>query len=371
MSPSGGLPSPRMRWGPNSPALENVIVEGSWRKRDEKKEDTPTNASTLLDHNTFNAQVDGFTDRHIDTIASSGESISGSDRDIMSGEEVQTELENSPSFGDVLNKHIGVSEVDDYGTSPLKVNDGVAVTHPPGFDPDPAGITWLYRDPKGNIQGDSQYLARCDCSYLNSIIGPFSASLMQKWYDEGYFAPDLLVKRFQLDNKWIMVGDLAMHTRNGKLFIQLYPEDLSSGFFAKSSLLPDPRPFNHFRQPLVQSDSQMIDHSIHQSLFQHPNATDFGDVSNSYASIPSGSIPVPQNPNVLAISPSQELAFPLSNRATVLQPAVSGSADFEHSLAYRDDNEFPHSTSMDQVRTLSSTQAVYSGSESFESTWSP
>lgn len=156
MSPSGGLPSPRMRWGANSPALENVIVEGSWRKRDEKKEDTPNN--TLLNHNTFNGPVDEFTDHRIDTIASSGESINGSDRDIMNGEDVQAELNNSPSFGDVLNKGISMSEVDDYGTSPLKVNDGVAITHPPGFDPDPASTTWLYRDPKGNIQGDSQYL---------------------------------------------------------------------------------------------------------------------------------------------------------------------------------------------------------------------
>lgn len=200
---------------------------------------------------------------------------------------------------------------------------------------------------------------------------------MQKWYDEGYFAPDLLVKRFQLDDKWVTVGDLAMHTRNGKLFIQLYPQDLSSGFFAKNSLPPDPRPFDHFRQPLVQPDGQVIDHSIHQSLFQHPNATNFDNVSSSYASTPSGSIPAPSDPNVLAIPP-QELVFQLSNRATVLQPVVNGSANFEH-LAYRDDligysrvdNEFSHSTSMDQVRTFSGTQAVHSGSESFEFFWSP
>lgn len=201
------------------------------------------------------------------------------------------------------------------------------------------------------------------------MIGPFSASLMQKWYDEGYFAPDLLIKRSQLDNEWIMVGELAMHARNGKLFIQLYPEDLSSGFSPKNNLLHDSRPFDRFHHPLVQSDTQVIDHSIHQTRFQHSNATSFGGVLNSY-SYTSGPIHVPPDPSILAVPPSHELSFQptMPNRAIAVQPVLSGPVDVEQSPAYRDGpiryNEFLHSTSTDQLRTIPSTQGVHSGSES-------
>ena len=42
---------------------------------------------------------------------------------------------------------------------------------------------------------------------------------MQKWFDEGYFTPDLLMKRTHIDADWIAVGILERRTAGGKIFL--------------------------------------------------------------------------------------------------------------------------------------------------------
>lgn len=42
---------------------------------------------------------------------------------------------------------------------------------------------------------------------------------MQKWYEGGYFTPDLLMKRTHTDNEWIPVGELARRVGGGKIFL--------------------------------------------------------------------------------------------------------------------------------------------------------
>ncbi|KAI9572769.1 hypothetical protein HD554DRAFT_2285310 [Boletus coccyginus] len=71
---------------------------------------------------------------------------------------------------------------------------------PPGLT-DPASIEWSYLDPQGQVQG------------------PFRADLMQKWFDEGYFTPDLLMKRTHIDTDWIAVGILESRATGGKIFL--------------------------------------------------------------------------------------------------------------------------------------------------------
>jgi PERQ amino acid-rich with GYF domain-containing protein len=44
---------------------------------------------------------------------------------------------------------------------------------------------------------------------------------MQKWYEGGYFTPDLLMKRTHTDNEWIPVGELAHRVGGGKIFLTL------------------------------------------------------------------------------------------------------------------------------------------------------
>ncbi|KAF7320163.1 GYF domain-containing protein [Mycena kentingensis (nom. inval.)] len=54
-----------------------------------------------------------------------------------------------------------------------------------------AAVEWSYLDPQGQLQG------------------PFRADLMQKWFDEGYFTPELLMKRTHTDPDWVAVKDLG------------------------------------------------------------------------------------------------------------------------------------------------------------------
>lgn len=51
------------------------------------------------------------------------------------------------------------------------------------------------------------------------MLGPFRADLMQKWFDEGYFTPDLLMKRNYIDADWIAVGVLESRAVGGKIFL--------------------------------------------------------------------------------------------------------------------------------------------------------
>ena len=42
---------------------------------------------------------------------------------------------------------------------------------------------------------------------------------MQKWYDEGYFAADLLMKRTNIDQDWTPVGELAHRANGAQVFL--------------------------------------------------------------------------------------------------------------------------------------------------------
>ncbi|KAJ6519369.1 hypothetical protein C8R45DRAFT_951225 [Mycena sanguinolenta] len=74
---------------------------------------------------------------------------------------------------------------------------------PPGIR-DLASVQWSYLDPQGQLQG------------------PFRADLMQKWFDDGYFTADLLMKRTHIDVDWVAVGELveiARRSGSDKLFL--------------------------------------------------------------------------------------------------------------------------------------------------------
>jgi PERQ amino acid-rich with GYF domain-containing protein len=47
------------------------------------------------------------------------------------------------------------------------------------------------------------------------------ADVMQKWYEGGYFTPDLLMKRTHTDNDWIPVGELERRVGGVKIFLSL------------------------------------------------------------------------------------------------------------------------------------------------------
>lgn len=56
------------------------------------------------------------------------------------------------------------------------------------------------------------------------------ASTMQKWHDDGYFTPDLLMKRTNTDTEWIPVGELARRANGAKIFLSpLIPANVPPG----------------------------------------------------------------------------------------------------------------------------------------------
>lgn len=198
---------------------------------------------------------------------------------------------------------------------------------------------------------------------------------MQKWYDEGYFAPDLLVRRSQSDNEWITVGELAMHARSGKLFFQVYLEHPSPGSFPKNNLLQQtPQPLNHFRSPPTQSESQVMDYATNQSMFQQHNSPHYVGVSDSYTN--ASPLLVQSPPSILGMPSSPEFVFKgaVPNRIPVSQPIFDRPTSFEHATSPRngygrlDHTEFSHPALIEQFQAFSGSQDVHSNDGSADLT---
>ncbi|KIY67498.1 hypothetical protein CYLTODRAFT_375933 [Cylindrobasidium torrendii FP15055 ss-10] len=100
---------------------------------------------------------------------------------------------NAPPSRGTQNLEPSISRRDDVSNT--------AVNAPPPGLHDPSSAQWAYLDPQGNVQG------------------PFPAETMQKWKGEGYFTPELLVKRDKLDTEWITVHELESRTTPGPLFL--------------------------------------------------------------------------------------------------------------------------------------------------------
>ncbi|TRM62398.1 hypothetical protein BD626DRAFT_499090 [Schizophyllum amplum] len=78
-------------------------------------------------------------------------------------------------------------------------NGNASAGPPPGLDL--TTVQWSYIDPQQNVQG------------------PFQASVMQKWFEGGYFTDDLLMKRTNYDMDWISVEDLKRRAAGDKIFM--------------------------------------------------------------------------------------------------------------------------------------------------------
>jgi PERQ amino acid-rich with GYF domain-containing protein len=67
------------------------------------------------------------------------------------------------------------------------------------------------------------------------FIGPFRADLMQKWYEEGYFTPDLPMKRIHLDSQWFTVQELVTQATGASVFLTPPPPAGPPGLHRQSS----------------------------------------------------------------------------------------------------------------------------------------
>ncbi|ETW87633.1 hypothetical protein HETIRDRAFT_431920 [Heterobasidion irregulare TC 32-1] len=103
-----------------------------------------------------------------------------------------------PSEARVIDRDIANHSLGDQGfagqapTTPSSshTNPDTANAGPPPGIADVASVEWSYLDPQG-----------------------------QKWYDEGYFAADLLMKRTNIDQDWTPVGELAHRANGAQVFL--------------------------------------------------------------------------------------------------------------------------------------------------------
>lgn len=82
---------------------------------------------------------------------------------------------------------------------------------------------------------------------------------MQKWFDDGYFTPNLLMKRTHIDSEWLSVGELieiARQTGSEKIFVSLPLPFVPPGLARRTEspmqgfpLRADPNAFNGPYQP--------------------------------------------------------------------------------------------------------------------------
>lgn len=83
---------------------------------------------------------------------------------------------------------------------------------------------------------------------------------MQNWHDQGYFTPDLLMKRTQIDTEWISVGVLAQRAAGSKIFLSPITAPVAPGPPGLTRRLDnvgdplsyqhDPSPFGAPHQPM-------------------------------------------------------------------------------------------------------------------------
>ncbi|KAF8588470.1 hypothetical protein K439DRAFT_635379 [Ramaria rubella] len=313
-SPTGAaLPYARNRLGSSPHVLDffSSSGEGSWRKR----EADPPKGGSILDDD---PPVEEQDEEAADTGDTSCHDVNGSFsmanvsrrsmapsppsfRDDSGGQHAEEDLVGTLSglvLQDEENKSNATVDVqsnppDIIATSSLK--SGISAARPPGLEDDASNVNWSYRDPKGNIQG------------------PFTATLMQKWYDEGYFTPDLLMKRTHLDTDWTPVGELSLRAGNEKLFFSTFLEQGPPGLTPRPSVPPTENPpFDRFGG-LVAARTSTLDPYLSSSSNQ----------SQSPASFAAGIMP----------STSPDLAFGLVGGRTAfgngVEPTFGRISSFE------------------------------------------
>ncbi|KAI9460165.1 hypothetical protein BJY52DRAFT_1186046 [Lactarius psammicola] len=222
----GSLPSPRTR-GPVTPSFDGILNSGeTWVSRRRASE-----SGTRL--NSGATRGDGDTEPQsgnrlkIDEVEEEQQRQSGPRPD-STGKNAFQNSDHSPDPSPGDSPQGATIPINDSATSsPMNGPEGSTtfhgVTQPPAqvlvdglpaqssanpapvtaasqHAANPAGVEWSYLDPQGQVQG------------------PFQAELMQKWYEEGYFALDLLMRRVHLDEDWTLVGELAQRAGNEKVF---------------------------------------------------------------------------------------------------------------------------------------------------------
>lgn len=128
--------------------------------------------------------------------------------------------------------------------------ENAAAGPPPGIV-DLSTVEWSYLDPQGHVQGallSAAVLPEASDSAFSSSSGPFPAATMQKWHEDGYFTPNLLMKRTHMDTEWMSVRDLAARAGNPRIFLTPLT-NVPPGLPRRDPLLDGPAPDGTFGSP--------------------------------------------------------------------------------------------------------------------------
>ncbi|RPD81564.1 hypothetical protein L226DRAFT_548817 [Lentinus tigrinus ALCF2SS1-7] len=184
----GALPSPRVR-----PGFEGVLGE-TWSSRRRTSE----SIAKVGPPPHKDKETDG---------ENKGPDIKEEEEDALRASEHGRELSSNSNLENGATGGNGVDQVNGQlsGLSTPGQGDSAGGSSgtggpPPGLA-DLASIEWSYLDPQGNIQG------------------PFKADLMQRWYNEGYFQPTLLMKRTHLDSEFTPVGEMVRRAGDQPVFL--------------------------------------------------------------------------------------------------------------------------------------------------------
>lgn len=122
---------------------------------------------------------------------------------------------------------------------------------------DLSSIEWSYLDVQGQIQGEVFSGCTTGLQLTVSDIGPFRADIMQTWHDQGYFTPDLLMRRTNLDSDWVSVAELQLRTSGPKIFLSPWippqltgPPGLTRRQDSSNDVLSQQQPFGAPYQPV-------------------------------------------------------------------------------------------------------------------------
>ena len=104
---------------------------------------------------------------------------------------------------------------------------------------------------------------------------------MQKWYDDGYFVPTLLMRRVNVDKEWTSVGDLLQLTGGTRVFTTPLPAPLTSGFPRRDVVLDGP-PNGTFGSPFQPVPTRNILDQFHNNAIapESPSSYSTGRFSN-------------------------------------------------------------------------------------------
>ncbi|KIJ68628.1 hypothetical protein HYDPIDRAFT_179700 [Hydnomerulius pinastri MD-312] len=221
-SPRDALPSPRNRMGTFGSGFDGVLNTGdSWSRRRPSAGmpggggGTPTRGDGKEgEPRRSDIKEEEENTSHSATIAHSADSVDATQQPSSPGPDVPppdvTPNGHPPSSGtDPVTQGIAGMSLGEHnhvdGNPQVATTINLPASGPPPGLADPASVEWSYLDPQGQVQG------------------PFRADLMQKWFDEGYFTPDLLMKRTHVDTEWFAVGILERRASGGKIFLSQPP----------------------------------------------------------------------------------------------------------------------------------------------------